>query len=383
MLAAGVFAVGLRARRPGGRPTAGAGAVRPARGGGRRWRAVLLAYPLWFQFLGPQHYPGMPFAAHGFQLDAASFTASARQTVLGDDRLPGLLSPNPTEENSFFGPGLLVLAVVIVIWLWRRPLVRALAVCGAGLRAALARRGGRGWTAAHRHPGAVPAGRRAAAARPRGAGPVRAGLRTGAGRAGGAVPGPGAAAARGTARRGGRRAGAAALGRRGGRRVAAAGADTDPGRAGRGRCRPSWPTGGWRALRAARPDRWCAVPPVTGAGRQPGDALVGPYRAGVPRPGRLLHRPQRPGRPGGPLGRAGPAHVGAAAPGGRDRAGAGAHRRATAARPSRTCGTGAPPWWCSASCTTATRSGGPSTTLLGPGRPVDGGWVWDVRALVG
>ncbi|MBQ0900919.1 hypothetical protein [Micromonospora sp. U21] len=92
--------------------------------------AVLLAYPMWFQFHGPQHYSGMAFAAHGFQLDAASFTASARQTVLGDDWLPGLLSPNPTEENSFFGPGLLVLAVVVVIWLWRRPLVRALAGCG-------------------------------------------------------------------------------------------------------------------------------------------------------------------------------------------------------------------------------------------------------------
>ncbi|MEV4822416.1 hypothetical protein [Micromonospora sp. NPDC049274] len=91
---------------------------------------TLLAYPLWFQFRGPQHYTGMAFAAHGFQLDAASFTASARQTVLGDDWLPGLLAPNPTEENSFFGPGLLVLAVVVVIWLWRRPLVRALAGCG-------------------------------------------------------------------------------------------------------------------------------------------------------------------------------------------------------------------------------------------------------------
>ncbi|MFI2667195.1 hypothetical protein [Micromonospora carbonacea] len=91
---------------------------------------ALLAYPLWFQFLGPGHYQGMPFHARGFQLDAASFTASARQTVLGDGYVPGLLSPNPTEENSFFGPGLLVLAVVVVVWLWRRPLVRALAAVG-------------------------------------------------------------------------------------------------------------------------------------------------------------------------------------------------------------------------------------------------------------
>nr|WP_236647004.1 hypothetical protein [Micromonospora acroterricola] len=129
-LAAGVFALGyaladrVAARR-----------VAPALFGRLGVAAVvatvLLAYPLWFQFHGPQHYSGMAFAAHGFQLDAASYTASARQTVLGDDWLPGLLSPNPTEENSFFGPGLLVLAVVIVIWLWRRPLVRALAGCGA------------------------------------------------------------------------------------------------------------------------------------------------------------------------------------------------------------------------------------------------------------
>src|SRR5690606_2500172 len=37
---------------------------------------------------------------------------------------------NLTEENSFFGLALLVLAVVVVLWQWRRPLVRALAACG-------------------------------------------------------------------------------------------------------------------------------------------------------------------------------------------------------------------------------------------------------------
>jgi hypothetical protein len=128
-LAAGVFVVGyaladrVTARRL-------APALLGRLGVGALVAGVLLAYPLWFQFTGPGHYRGMPFDAQGFQLDAASFTASARQTVFGDDYLPGLLSPNPTEENSFFGPGLLVLAVVVVIWLWRRPLVRALAGCG-------------------------------------------------------------------------------------------------------------------------------------------------------------------------------------------------------------------------------------------------------------
>ncbi|MEV6812248.1 hypothetical protein [Micromonospora sp. NPDC051296] len=127
-LAAGVFVLGyaLADRAAAGRlalATAGRIAVGAAVAG------VLLAYPLWFQFFGPGHYRGMPFHAYGYQLDAASFTASARQTVFGGNRLPGL-APNPTEENSFFGPGLLVLAVIVTIWLWRRPLVRALAACG-------------------------------------------------------------------------------------------------------------------------------------------------------------------------------------------------------------------------------------------------------------
>ncbi|QKW12903.1 hypothetical protein [Verrucosispora sp. NA02020] len=91
---------------------------------------VLLAYPLWFQFFGPGHYRGMPFHAYSYQLDAASFTRFARQTLFGVDRPPGLLAPNPTEENSFFGVGLLLLAVVVAVWLRRRPLVRALAACG-------------------------------------------------------------------------------------------------------------------------------------------------------------------------------------------------------------------------------------------------------------
>ncbi|MEE6262955.1 hypothetical protein [Plantactinospora sonchi] len=90
---------------------------------------VLLAYPLWFQFFGPGHYRGLPFDPAGYALDLESFTASARQSITGFDSVPGLLSPNPTEENSFFGLPLIVLCVVIVIWQWRRPLVRALALC--------------------------------------------------------------------------------------------------------------------------------------------------------------------------------------------------------------------------------------------------------------
>ncbi|WP_433532115.1 hypothetical protein ACQPYA_08740 [Micromonospora sp. CA-263727] len=128
-LAAGVFALGYAlADRAAARRLAPSTAGRVAVGAAVA--GVLSAYPLWFQFFGPGHYRGMPFHAYGYQLDAASFTASARQTLFGENHLPGQLAPNPTEENSFFGSGLLVLAVIVTIWLWRRPLVRALAAGG-------------------------------------------------------------------------------------------------------------------------------------------------------------------------------------------------------------------------------------------------------------
>ncbi|MFV2100207.1 hypothetical protein [Micromonospora sp. LOL_024] len=128
-LAAVVFVLGYAlADRAAARRLAPATAGRI--GVGAAVSVLLLAYPLWFQFFGPGHYRGMPFYANSYQLDAASYTASARQTVFGDHHVPTLLAPNPTEENSFFGPGLLVLAVIITVWFWRRPLVRALAGCG-------------------------------------------------------------------------------------------------------------------------------------------------------------------------------------------------------------------------------------------------------------
>jgi hypothetical protein len=129
VLAAGLFTVAYAvADRPAARRLAPAFLGRL--GTGALVAGILLAYPLWFQFFGPGHYQGLPFDPHSYQLDLASFTASARQTILGDVWWPGYLSPNPTEENSFFGPGLLVFGVLVVVWLRRLPLVRALAVCG-------------------------------------------------------------------------------------------------------------------------------------------------------------------------------------------------------------------------------------------------------------
>ncbi|MFI7280888.1 hypothetical protein ACIBOV_11535 [Micromonospora chersina] len=128
-LAAGVFAGAYAlADRGGARRLAPVVARRL--GIGALVAGVLLAYPIWVQFHGPGHYRGMPFYARGYRLDLASYATAARQTVAGDAHQAGLLSPNATEENSFFGPFLPLLAVLIVVRLWRRPLVRALAACG-------------------------------------------------------------------------------------------------------------------------------------------------------------------------------------------------------------------------------------------------------------
>ncbi|MEU9741915.1 hypothetical protein AB0E12_22305 [Micromonospora chersina] len=128
-LAAGVFA-GAYALADRGAARRLAPVVARRLGIGALVAGVLLAYPLWVQFHGPGHYSGMPFYARGYRLDLASYATAARQTVAGDAHHAGLLSPNATEENSFFGPFLPLLAVLIVVRLWRRPLVRALAACG-------------------------------------------------------------------------------------------------------------------------------------------------------------------------------------------------------------------------------------------------------------
>ncbi len=87
---------------------------------------ALLAYPLWFQFFGPQHYHGLPRFVLGYGADLASYPAFPKLSLAHGS---GTVSPQP-EENTFFGFPLLVALVVIVAALWRRVAVRALAVVG-------------------------------------------------------------------------------------------------------------------------------------------------------------------------------------------------------------------------------------------------------------
>jgi len=90
--------------------------------------AVLLAYPLYMQFAGPQRYHGIGFDQRVHSEDLLAFGAVP---YLSPGRLLGLwvkLAPNWTEETTFFGVPLLVLTVVCFVVLWRRRVVRAMAV---------------------------------------------------------------------------------------------------------------------------------------------------------------------------------------------------------------------------------------------------------------
>ncbi len=91
---------------------------------------VLLAYPLWTQFAGPQSYHGLPDFVRGYSADLASYPAFARRSIAGDEVAVRHLGQGATEENTFFGWPLLILAAAAVGWLWYERVARALAVTG-------------------------------------------------------------------------------------------------------------------------------------------------------------------------------------------------------------------------------------------------------------
>ena len=95
---------------------------------------VLLAYPLWLHFFGPQRFHGTGFDPIIHAEDIAAYGAFPQRSLAGVAGLDTSLAPNPTEENSFLGLPLLVLAIVCFVLLWRaadpgrRATLRALGV---------------------------------------------------------------------------------------------------------------------------------------------------------------------------------------------------------------------------------------------------------------
>jgi hypothetical protein len=91
---------------------------------------ALLAYPLWFQFAGPGSYHGQPFPPQQYVTDLLSIGAYARQSLAGDGAVARALSVSATEDNTFFGPPLLVMLGIAVSLVWRSVAARAAALAG-------------------------------------------------------------------------------------------------------------------------------------------------------------------------------------------------------------------------------------------------------------
>jgi hypothetical protein len=91
---------------------------------------VLMAYPLYFQFRGPQHYGAVPATSVSYYSDLVSYVRFPTQSIVGTPFRDLGLKAHRAEENAYFGWPLLVLAMLIAVWLWRSVLVRGAVVVG-------------------------------------------------------------------------------------------------------------------------------------------------------------------------------------------------------------------------------------------------------------
>jgi hypothetical protein len=79
---------------------------------------VLLAYPMWFQFFGPQSYRGLPFEFHSWGEDLAAYVTFSRDTLAGSPEAEATIGR--TEQNTWFGWPLVLVLVACAVLLWRR-----------------------------------------------------------------------------------------------------------------------------------------------------------------------------------------------------------------------------------------------------------------------
>ncbi|PZF89612.1 hypothetical protein [Micromonospora deserti] len=90
---------------------------------------LVLGWPLWFQFAGPQGVADGMFSPHYFSADLRSWWTVSPLSIGGDDDA-ARLTTGPAEYNAFLGWPLLLVAAACTLWLGRRPLVVA---CVAGI----------------------------------------------------------------------------------------------------------------------------------------------------------------------------------------------------------------------------------------------------------
>ncbi|MFJ1649170.1 glycosyltransferase [Streptomyces sp. NPDC088258] len=86
----------------------------------------LVAFPLGWQFFGPQSYHSVLHGDNAGNSPLAFLEFSGR-ALFGDEATADALAMNRTEQNAFYGWPLISLTLGIVVWLWRLAVVRALA----------------------------------------------------------------------------------------------------------------------------------------------------------------------------------------------------------------------------------------------------------------
>jgi hypothetical protein len=98
---------------------------------------LVLALPLYKQFLGGQHYRGLPFSPSLIFVDLASYYSFPSNSLAGNVGTAQRLAHTTAEETSFFGWPLILLVVALAGWLWLRKLVLARTAAMTGLIFAL------------------------------------------------------------------------------------------------------------------------------------------------------------------------------------------------------------------------------------------------------
>ncbi len=92
---------------------------------------VLTAYPLWFQFFGPQHYQG-PFTwAPFYWTDVAAYPSYGTNAIAGRLGSANPLNNDLGETNAYLGLPLCLFALVAAVVLWRELAVRVAGVIAA------------------------------------------------------------------------------------------------------------------------------------------------------------------------------------------------------------------------------------------------------------
>jgi hypothetical protein len=89
---------------------------------------AVVAYPIWFQFNGPQHYGGFATFAASFGSDLFSFTSFPTHSLAGGAEAVKV-ADNVVEETTFYGWPLLIMSTIWAAMLWRRfPVIRVAVV---------------------------------------------------------------------------------------------------------------------------------------------------------------------------------------------------------------------------------------------------------------